>query len=201
MLPCTLETDQGKQGKDPGKSELSPYLADVFWTFQGLSSSLWSLVTMTEDVSALMSQTIWLPFLSYNYSSDDHQWPLFHWGQWTLIIFYPLLHVALILAPWNVPFLALMIPASCAFLPISHPCVLSVLCRLLITTCIWILASQGLSFTLLSPHTFWAALRLSPFYLHPLYVLVPCFQVLSWSVLFNIVAASDMWPFKLNISK
>ena len=61
MLPCTLETDQGKQGKDPGKSEFSPYLADVFWTFQGLSSSLWSLVTMIEDVSALMSQTIWFP--------------------------------------------------------------------------------------------------------------------------------------------
>ena len=201
MLPCTLETDQGKQGKDPGKSEFSPYLADVFWTFQGLSSSLWSLVTMIEDVSALMSQTIWLPFLSYNYSSDDHQWPLFHWGQWTLTIFYPLLHVALILTPWNVPFLALMVPASCAFLPISHTCVLGILCRLLITTCIWILASQGLSFTLLSPHTLWAALKPSPFCLHPLYVLAPCFQILSWSVLFNIFAASNMWPIKLNISK
>lgn len=183
MLLCPLEIDQGKQGKDPGKYEFSPSLADVFWTFQGLSSSLWSLITMTEDVSALMSQSIWLPLLSYSYSSDDHQWLLFHWGQWTLIIFYPLLHVALILTPWNVPFLAFMIPAPCASLPISHPCVLGILCRLLITTRVWILMSQGLSFTLLSPHTFWAALRFSTFCLHPLYVLAPCFQILSRSVL------------------
>lgn len=68
MLLCPLEIDQGKQGKDPGKYEFSPSLADVFWTFQGLSSSLWSLITMTEDVSALMSQSIWLPLLSYSYS-------------------------------------------------------------------------------------------------------------------------------------
>ena len=117
------------------------------------------------------------------------------------IIFYPLLHVALILTPWNVPFSAFMIPAACAFPPISHPCVLSILCWLLITTCVWILMSQGLSFTLLSPHTFWAALRLSTFCLHLLYVLAPRFQILSRSVLFNIVAASNMWPFKLKISK
>lgn len=44
-------------------------MADVFWTFQGLSSSLWSLITMTEGVSALMSPTIWLPLLSHNYFS------------------------------------------------------------------------------------------------------------------------------------
>ena len=123
----------------------------------------------------------------------DHQWLLFHWGQWTLIIFYPLLHVALILTPWNVPFLAFMIPAPCASLPISHPCVLGILCRLLITTRVWILMSQGLSFTLLSPHTFWAALRFSTFCLHPLYVLAPCFQILSRSVLFNMAPTRCMW--------
>lgn len=84
MLPRPIKTDQGEQGEDPGKYDFSPYLVDVSWTFHGLTS-LWSLMTMTEGVSAPMSQTIWLLLPSRNYSSDDHQWPC-HWGQWTLVL-------------------------------------------------------------------------------------------------------------------
>ena len=72
MLPSPIKTDQDEQGEDPGKYDFSPYLADVSWTFHGLTS-LWSLMTMTEGVSASMSQTIWLLLPSCNYSSDDHQ--------------------------------------------------------------------------------------------------------------------------------
>lgn len=98
-MSCPLEANQSEQGKDPGKYKFSPSLAEVSWTFHGLTSSLWSLMTMTEGISVQMSQTIWLPLPSGNYSFDDHQWASCRWGQWKLVLLYPLLHVALLLAP------------------------------------------------------------------------------------------------------
>lgn len=70
---CPLEANQSEQGKDPDEYKFSPSLAEVSWTFHGLTSSLRPLMTMTMTISVQMSQTIWLPLPSGNYSFDDHQ--------------------------------------------------------------------------------------------------------------------------------
>lgn len=136
MSLCPPVTNQSEQGKDPEKYKFSPYLAEVSWTFHGVTS-LWAFMTMTEGVSVQLSQTIWPSLPSGNYSFDDSQWPFYWWGQWLLVLLYPLPYVALYwpLLSGNVPLLAFRILISCAFLPTSHSHILSILCWFLYPAC------------------------------------------------------------------
>lgn len=159
---------------------------------------------MTESVSLRSPQTIWVPLPSCIYSSDDHQWPLCWFCQWACVLFYLLLHVVLYwpLLPWNVPFLAFRMPAPHALVHFSSPCPQhpSLACSL--PSSLSVDVPQRWTFTLLSSHStysepFWE----SDISVFTQSVLAARFQVLSRTVLFNIVITSHTWIFKLNILK
>lgn len=159
---------------------------------------------MTGSVSVLSPQTIWVPLPSCIYSSDDHQWPPCWFCQWTRVLFYLLLrwYCYWPLLPWNVPLLAFRIPAPHAFVHFSSPCPQHSLLAPSLPLSLNIDVPQGLTFTLLSSHStyseqFWES-HISVFTQS---VLAPRFQVLSRTVLFNIVIASHTWLFKLKILK
>lgn len=108
------------------------------------------------------------------------------------------------LLSWNVPLLAFKIPIFYAFLPTSHSHILNILCWLLFSSLVlkhWYPPPQVLSLTLFSPHMLWETSRPPNFCLCLTYVLTPCSQILSRSVLFTKVTARHMWLFKVKILK
>lgn len=135
MSLCPPVTNQSEQGKDPEKYKFSPYLAEVSWTFHGVTS-LWAFMTMTEGVSVQLSQTIWPSLPSGNYSFDDSQWPFYWWGQWLLVLLYPLPYVALLLTPpfWKCASLSfqdphiLCFPSYFSFPHSQHPLLVPLSC-------------------------------------------------------------------------
>lgn len=105
------------------------------------------------------------------------------------------------LLPWNVPLLAFRIPAPHAFVHFSFPCPQHPLLALSLSLSLNVDVPQGLTFTLSSHSTYSEQFWESHVSVFTQSVWAPRFQVLSRTVLFNIVFASHTWLFKLKILK
>lgn len=107
------------------------------------------------------------------------------------------------LLPRNVSFLALKTPVSHSFLPLlilEFSASFAGPFSPLVLGC-WCLPKADLPSHLFSLHTLRATLKPPNVCPHPIYVSFPHFHILSRAVLFDIVAASHMWLFKLKILK